>query len=237
AFPLSTKGSRVLNDQTQSWYHLTVFQNRITEILTQDKQDADSVRQKRPILEFSPEAKIYWFKFHNNIELDLNAGKYLSDIDDFASKITSNLARIAALFHYFEGEEGDISADTGYLAGTICDWYIREFKRLFTKNPAIPIEVSDATELELWLVKYCQTNFTILTLPKSKITQFGPPQLRTNKFRREAAVNSLVVQNKIRIQLYGKMQLIILNPNFFPILRSNEGLFTMPPYLPTNTNF
>jgi hypothetical protein len=33
----------------------------------------------------------------------------LSDFKDYASKMAENMARVAALLHYFNGDDGDIS--------------------------------------------------------------------------------------------------------------------------------
>jgi len=228
--PMSTKGSRFLNNQPQSWNNLTAFQQRITEILTQDKQEVDQGRQARHILEFSQKAKEDWIHFRNAIEWDLNAGGYLSDIDDFASKISNNLARMAALFHFFEGREGDISAETLSHAATICEWYIHEFKRLFTENPAVPIEVSDANDLEQCLVRWCQGHPGSTCIQKSYIAQYGPSQLRKDKVRREHALDTLVFQNQIQIQRYEKKLWVIFNPNFFPVPRDFEARFFIPLY-------
>ncbi|MEI6708175.1 MAG: YfjI family protein [Methylococcales bacterium] len=225
AFPFTTKGSRVLNNQPQSWIHLTKFQQRITEILTQDKLDVDQGRQTRPILEFSQEAKNYWFTFRNDVEWDIKTGRYFSDVDDGASKISTNLARMAALFHFFEGRQGDIIHEAEYEAEEICSWYMHEFKRLFTKNPAIPIEVSDAAELEQCLLRWCQNHSGMYAIEKRKIAQYAPNQLRNNKLRRDDALSTLISQNKIRIELDEKTQCVLLNPNFFPVPRDYESLF------------
>ena len=207
----------MLNDQPQSWNHLTTFQQRITEILTQDKLDVDQGRQTRRILEFSQEAKYNWIGFRNNIEFDLNAGRYLADVDDGASKITNNLARMAALFHFFEGHQGEISAETLRNAGIICEWYTHEFKRLFAKNPEVPIWVSDAIDLENSLVRWCQNHPGHYAILKGAIAQYGPAQLRKDSNRREAAIYELDLQNKIKIQKHENKLLIFLNPAHFPV--------------------
>lgn len=230
AFPFSTKGSRMVNNQPQSWHNLTAFQQRITDILTQNKLEADQGRQTRRILEFSQEAKNHWIDFRNQIELDLNAGRYLSDVADGASKIALNLARMAALFHFFEGRDGEISAETLNSARSICNWYMHEFKRLFTKNPEVPIEVSDANDLEQFLVRWYQNHPGMIAIQKSHIAQYGPSQLRKNAYRRKAALNALVYHNKIRIQPQGKTQWVEFNLNFLPTSRNTNAQFTGMPY-------
>jgi hypothetical protein len=219
AFPYSTKGSRMVGDRPQFSEHLSIFQQRITDILVQDKLELDQGRKERSIVKFSEEAKKYWFDFRNSVEYDLNPGRHLSDIDDFASKIVSNLARIAALFHFFEGQEGDISLATIRQAGAVCNWYINEFKRLFSKTPGIPLEVSDVVDLEQFLQGWCLKYPGQPCILKSLIAQYGPNQLRpaSNKGRREHAINALVMQGKIYLVLQGKKKIIQLNPQHFPI--------------------
>lgn len=230
AFPCSTKGSRMVNNQPQLWNHLTTFQQRITEVLTRDKLDVAQGRQTRHVLEFSQEAKNRWFDFRNGIEFDLNAGRYLSEVDDGASKIATNVARMAALFHFFEGREGAISADTLDCARSVCAWHMHEFKRLFSKNPEIPIEVSDANELEQSLLRWRQNHPDMVAIQKCLIAQYGPSQLRKNAYRREAAINTLILQNKIQIQLQGKIKCIVFNPDFFPVPRNINAQFSGMPY-------
>lgn len=230
ASPSSTKGSRVVNSQPQLWNNLTAFQQRITAILAQDKLEADQGRQTRRILAFSQEAKNHWIAFRNNIEFDLNAGRYLAEVDDGASKMATNLARMAALFHFFEGRDGEISAETLDAARSVCAWYMHEFKRLFKKNPEIPIEVSDANDLTQSLLRWCQNHPGTTAIQKSHVAQYGPSQLRRDRHRRETALNALVWQNKIRIQRQGKTQWVEFNPDFFPIPRSTHTQFPRIPY-------
>jgi hypothetical protein len=220
AFPMSAKGSRMLSTQPQSWNQLTKFQQRITDLLAQDKLDVDQGRQQRPTLEFSLEAKHHWTDFRNNIESDLNAGGYLCDVDDAASKMGTNVARMAALFHFFEGGQGEITAETLNCARTVCSWYMQEFKRLFSENPEIPIEISDAIELENYLARWRQNHPGTRAIKKSAIAQYGPSQLRKKPDRREDAINRLALQNKIWIELQGKAKWVVFNPYCFPLCQS-----------------
>ena len=230
AFPMSTKGTRFLNHiphslyhVPQSLYHLTVFQQRITDILTQDKLEVDQGRKDRRVLGFSVEAGNNWVNYRNSIEFDLSPGKYLYDIDDFASKISNNVARMAALFHFFEGNEGNISAESFYRANQICDWYINEFKRLFEKKPEIPLEMSDANELEQFLIRWCQNNPECKSIEKSRIAQIGPSQLRKSPSRRENALNTLAHHDRIQIHKYEKKLWVTFNPNVFPVPKEFES--------------
>lgn len=228
--PYSTKGSRTLVNGPQSTERLNSFQKRITEILDQDKFELEQGRQERLALKFSEEAKQHWYIIRNNVEKFMGPGEHLADIDDFASKITVNLARIAALFHFFEGHKGDISLETIWQAGLVCAWYIEEFKKVFSKAPAIPLEVSDTSEMERFLKNWSQNHPGQPALLKSLVPQYCPPQLRSNKARREYAINQLIMQNKIAIQQFeGKKKWLVFNPSFFPAAFNIASPF--PPFI------
>jgi hypothetical protein len=219
ACPVSTKGTRMLHDRPQFTEHLTVYQQRITAILEQDKLEMDNGRKERKVLIFSLDAKKYWFDFKNSIELDLIPGRYLSDIDDFASKITTNLARIAALFHHFEGHEGDISLETISRAGALCNWFIHQFKNSFSSLPEIPQEVADTYEMERFLWDWCSRHQGHSYILRSLVSQYGPNRLRgaSGKGRRAYALDQLAMQGKIWLEFHGKKSWIRLNPQYFPV--------------------
>lgn len=235
AIPPSTKGTRFLNSQPKSWEHLTRLQQRLTAILTQDQLEMDQARESRHIIKFSREAKELWFHFRNQIELDLNPGGYLDDVTDGASKIAINAARMAALFHVLDECEGEISAHTFEQARAVCAWYLLEFKRLFSKNNEIPEEVSDAYELELSLVKWCNNHPVSTAIKKSAIQQFCPNHLRKKPQRREDALNMLVLRNKIQTQLQGKTEWVVFNPDFFPVPRVYAPVYPSLSYSPVTS--
>ncbi len=226
--PYSTQGTRFIQNSNPSWQNLTVFQNRLSEILNSTLPDASNNTSGRTMLKFSPEAQNSWIYFYNRVETDLISGGYLDDVKDGASKIADNLARIAALFHYFEGNQGDISLDTMDRAAAVCEWYMHEFKRLFASTPEVPIEILDAALLEKWLVKFCQRYPWGIELKKNVIAQLGPNQLRISKLRREAALYVLSTQNKIRQVQRGKTKWVQLNPEFFPIPQPPHGQYQQP---------
>jgi len=213
-----------MSDTPQNWNNLEIFQHRIAEILRQGKLSLEQERCDRHVLEMSFEAKHEWVNFRNYIEENLRPGGYFSDIDDAASKAATNAARMAALFHHFEGFEGDISGETMMSAINICTWYLNEFKRLFSPPPEIPLDIQDANLLEQWLYKWSVEHPSNIALAKSLISQYGPNPLRVNKERRELTLNLLVSQNKIRIIKIDKKNWVYLNPNCFPIPRTNENV-------------
>src|SRR3546814_10182349 len=73
--------------------------------------DASGKVERDPV-EFSDDAKARWFAQASKTEWMLRPGDYLHDITDFGSKAMEIVARLAAVMHYFGGEQGKISLDT-----------------------------------------------------------------------------------------------------------------------------
>lgn len=215
AAPISTQGTRFIYDQAPPvCQYLSKFHERVTEILNQNIVDLDSGTYSRTMLEFSPDAKARWIYAYNNIESYIIPGGYLSDVKDYASKMAENLARMAALFHFFEGEQGDISFETVDRAATVCAWYMDEFKRLFASGPEMSIEQTDAQLLQRWLLVFVWGAGHTL-IKKNDVRQYGPNTLR-NKVRLENALNYLIRDAKIWVGVDNRnAKFINLNSQYF----------------------
>lgn len=213
ALPQSTQGTRFIYDPTLFWPNTEKFKERMKEILNQTvEEDADGLSQ-RNILQFSPQAQLRWTQAYNCIEYELNPAGFLSDIRDFGSKAADNMARIAALFHYFSKQEGDISVETVDRAAEVMKWYLMEFKRLFSPPPPVPQDQADAALLESWLCSYCHTHKTFI-IKKNVALQSGPNPLR-NKSRLNAALQVLIWRYVVKVPKDGKSLVIVLNPEYF----------------------
>lgn len=217
-YPNTTQGYRTIPSfpMLQSTGALDMFQARITELLNQNVIDVEK-GVPRAILKFSAEAQNYWTNWYNNVELDIRQGSNLHDIKDYASKASENLARLAALFHFFEGIAGDISYDTVCRAATICEWYMWEFKRLFSPVPEMPIDVADANEIEQWLRNLLNQHPGWNEIEKSHLARFGPNYLRKDRSRLEMAIQCLIFNGRILIVRRGKTNWIQLIPQVFPV--------------------
>jgi len=132
AWPESTQGTRFIHQLTRQWKWLPKFTERITQIL----QEQDTLLKKgkitRKILEFSPEVDDRWIYLSNIIEEMIQPNDFYHEIRDASSKAMEMVGRIAALFHYFSGEEGDIPLATVNRAVDIVRWHLDEFKRIFS---------------------------------------------------------------------------------------------------------
>lgn len=224
--PISSLGTRYIGHVPPVWQHLPKFHSRVTELLENNHLELSDPEFKRPTLEFSPDAKQLWIDAFNEVESFLYPGQYFADISDYGAKFGENLARLAALFHYFSGDQGEISYETTNRALAICRWFMNEFKRIFGMKPELPIEISDANELETWLAKLCRRYPGWTEIRKNVIAQLGPNQLRTGKIRREAALYILACNNKLRFELRGKTTVLVLNPAFFPV----PAIAIFPPF-------
>lgn len=187
AAPASTQGTRFIQYAQTSWQYLPVFQERLASILEQGSQFSGSSAE-RICLTLSVDAQARWLEAYNHIESYLPPGGYLSDVKDFAAKLADNIARLAALFHWVDGHQGEISLDAVSRAIDIMYWYADEFVRLFAADH-VPEDVRDAEMLSDWLVKLYQVRGWIC-IKKNYIRQYGPNSLRSRD-RMDAALDVL----------------------------------------------
>ncbi|AUQ26505.1 MULTISPECIES: YfjI family protein [Dickeya] len=198
--PGSTQGYRQITSPVVSSEHLPIFHQRLIDIVNESIAKNDE--NERQCLHFSPEAEKRWIEFYNKVESEMGLIGFLSDFKDYASKIAENMARIAALLHYFNGDEGDISLNAVESAVAISAWYVDEYVRIFSKPEPLLLVSSEADELYAWIKDYCYKCF-VPYIRKTTILQYGP-----NRFRNRSKVNELLStlysQKKILTEKRGK---------------------------------
>ncbi len=214
AFPESTQGSRFRDTPTLSWEHLPVFHARLDELIKlQEAKEVAGIPAGSNVLKFSPEAQADMIEAYNHVEQHINPGGFYADAKDYASKILENTVRLAANFHFFTGQQGDISLDTFRAAEKIVTWYAEEFVRLFA--PADPIsEAEQETQvLVQWFIKlYHKRGWN--RIQKSFIRKYGPNSLR-NKDRLDWVLGQLAATNRIVLFMIGKTNYVDLNMSYF----------------------
>lgn len=151
AWPQSNVGYRPVGDDEAVWECLPVFHARIKALLSLQTEMYASGELDRDPIEFSDDAKARWFAQANKTEWMLRPGDYLHDITDFGSKAMEIVARLAAVMHYFAGEEGKISLDTLERAIAIVAYHVDQYKDLFSPRLAPPQDQVDAQKVELYL--------------------------------------------------------------------------------------
>lgn len=214
AFPESTQGSRFRDTPTLSWEHLPVFHTRIEELIKlQEMKEVAGVPPGSIVLKFSPEAQVDMIEAYNHVEQHINPGGFYADAKDYASKILENTVRLAAIFHFFTGQQGDISFDTFRAAEKIVTWYAEEFVRLFVPTDPVSEAEQEAQLLIQWFIKlYRRRGWD--RIQKSFIRKYGPNSLR-NKDRLDWVLGQLAATNRVALFMMGKTSYVDLNMNYF----------------------
>lgn len=194
--PASTQGFRYTSLNEPVWEFLPIFHRRITELLDATDARHKAGDQSRKVLSFSPEARDLWVAKQNQLEPQLQPGGPLSGIRDYTSKSGETVARMAAIFHHFTGQEGDVvSMETLQRAMDVFAWYFDEFIRLFGDGNDEPPEQKDVRMLFLYLHSHywmmgCQS------VPRNEIRKCG--RIR-HQGRFEAAVQRLCWNGAITV--------------------------------------
>ncbi|KOQ76939.1 hypothetical protein ABW45_10495, partial [Stenotrophomonas maltophilia] len=197
AWPRSMMGYRRIEDVEPVWEHLPAFHDRISELLYKYKELSASGVITREVVSFSIDARARWVALASETESLLRDGEYLSDINDFASKIMEIVARLAASMQYFSGEGGDITLDTINRAVDIVRWHVEEYKHLFSPAFALAQDQIDAQALESYLAtRWWQGRYSDTCAPKNQVLRCGPVRDRA---RLNAAISLLQAQGAIQI--------------------------------------
>lgn len=221
--PISTQGARIVNNMMQSWVYRDKYNARMTELLLQNLDLQENPGKEKKVIKFTAQACEHGLLIANTIEAEIRKGGRLDGAGDHASKLFENITRVAALLHYFEGFDGDISLDTLNAAVDLCKWYSDEFVRVFLPPPQF---VSDAAELMEWLSFHlrCGRRYVL----KNHVLQYGPYKIR-KKSRLNIALEYICSQRSISVwDRWGKV-LIDLKPGLPPdaLAAQNETLWRL----------
>lgn len=182
AYPVSTQGSRTLRDIPER-ENLNCFNNRVKVLLEEAQKCRFLQAGLRPRLKFDRSAQRRWNNEFDHTEMASAPCRKLAGIKDYAAKFADNLARLAAVFHVFEGCSGDISLDTFDRAFAVAAWYGECFNHLFsppkpTIQPSLSPQIDQDTELLLrWLVKQL-INKGVINFQKDQLLRCAPPRIR-----------------------------------------------------------
>ena len=158
------------------------------------------------MVRFSQSAIHRWVSIFNGVEAQIRPeGRYFG-MGDHASKLADNIARVAAIFHFFEKKDGEIAVETLEAAIEVCFWYSDEFLRMFTPQPQ---EEADAQKLDAWLQVRRESGERFV--PKTSIERFGPSPIRGVK-RLDPAIEVLVAQGKVLLSKNGKVAYLDIFP-------------------------
>lgn len=128
-----------------AWTEL--FNSRVRALLSHGHSDTARRAQGRKTLYFTQTAQRAWEKDFNEMERATADDGALVHEREFVNRYAEHVARLAALFHFFEhgkldGENGsddaaerEIPEATVTSAIRVVEWYLKEFKRVF--NPEV----------------------------------------------------------------------------------------------------
>ncbi|MDT3272895.1 YfjI family protein [Shewanella sp. SP2S2-4] len=170
--PLSTCGFRQANGHRHSREGIEEFNCRIRQLLEQSLGLVDYRHRQKVV--FSSAAEKVWWNIYNDIETKMAPGGMYACARDHASKLSENIARVAALIHCFEHpDDFEISLESLWLAVELLSYFSNDFMRVFCPPPKY---VLDACALNEWLKPFAASG--IRYIRKNYILQYGPNCIR-----------------------------------------------------------
>ena len=209
-WPESTQGNRPFVEAPTHWPKLSLFDQRLSQILNMPCKFDEYGSLKPNLLNFSADAKQAWVEYHNHIESLLKLGGELSDVRDVASKSADNAARLATLFEVFQNPTSAIISKESFdYARVITAWHLKESVRFLGQFSMSP-ETLKMVRLDQWLISYCKQN-NVTEIAKSVLLQRGPGSLR-KKDMLDPTLKDLASKHRIKIFNNGNTQFVEINP-------------------------
>ena len=219
ACPVSTIGNRPITKeearaiQEAITPQLTKFHEKLHSVLEQQYINGKSGKfENLPVLKLSDDALTHWVNYFNEVEAECKAGGDMEEVQDIASKSADNAARLAGLFHLFNG--GDvldaISGETMQAACKLAGWHLYEARRFFGEI-ALPKDDLEAVKLDMWLIAECKATGSN-AVGKSRVLQRVTPANLRKADKLNKALDTLERANRIRQTKEGKTAVIEVNP-------------------------
>ena len=222
SYPESTQGYRLRKYRLGDLPNIGRFNARSLELFNKQVPlfKSKAHRPERTQLTFSTLAQAEWEHIYEWIERACRAGGIFFRNRDYASKMAENIARMAAVFHAFEGCEGtQISHEHLVSAARIVSWYANEFLRLFSPPSPAEIMMNNARTLDAWLIDYFRETNTFY-VPKSYLLTSGPNGLRKADLL-DHALQKLIDANRLSYFL-GYPGLNLLDPTLQELIDANR---------------
>lgn len=155
------------------------FSRRVMHFLERNLEAALDPEFKRTVLKFDDAAGAIWLRYTAQLNLDGQPGGRFELAPDHGMRLAQNVARVAALLHKFEGEEGGINERALYAAMALCEAASRRFMCLMV--PEISDEL-DANFLDEWLTRNRRQRGGVLQrfIPRAELRRYGPNRMRDN---------------------------------------------------------
>ena len=219
AYPESTIGTRFLSFEEARATHkdstskLNLFNSKLHNMLEQQYTNGKGGKfEELPALQLSDDALTHWVNYHNDVEAEMKAGGDMEEARDIASKSADNAARLAGLFHLFNGGDvlDQISGETMQAACRLASWHLYEARRFFGEI-ALPKDDLEAVKLDAWLIADCKATGSN-AVGKSRVLQRVSPASLRKADKLTQALDTLERANHIRLVKEGKTAIIEVNP-------------------------
>lgn len=126
---LTTQGERFIRPYSDNQGCLEQFHQRINELIVEgSSHNGDGNRQ---CLSLTPQAQYEWEGIYNEIESRIGPDEEYANMNDFASKLANNVARLAALLGVFTDGYYAIKKEHIESAWLLCEWYMKQAVCLF----------------------------------------------------------------------------------------------------------
>lgn len=204
--PRSTQGTRIADGSERRWDACERFGTRAVALLKDYVERCRLGDSARQVIRLSERANDVWIKTRNEIEREMTQEGRYGWAPDHASKLAENMIRLAALFHVFEGREGDISEMTMRGAVELGYWFSRQFDKIFSPDTIL---ANDANELHAWLrAHYEKTGDR--RIERNYVRRYCANRLRDSG-RLDELYEKLASDGLIRLVYEGKKGVVILN--------------------------
>lgn len=175
----------------KTWKATERFHARLVAFMKRTLMSAHIDGFQRQELRFTTEAAVRWAEVRSRIECCREVGGMYEFAQDHAGRLPEIIARIAALFHFFEEKIGDIGVETLEAAISIAYLSSIDYLKLFVPPPR---EYTDALLLDEHFEKH--RIHGQLLFDKSYARACCPNALRTEG-RYDLAMSLLLKQGKI----------------------------------------
>jgi putative DNA primase/helicase len=220
--PPSTMGERLIDPQADDGKALgaglAAFERRCREILDIPVRFTKSGRLECALVTMSPEARLTWVDYHNDVEKGLGRGGAWHDVRDAASKSAEIAVRLAALFQFFSDGGMVIEASAMRGAVQVAGWYLHEARRFAGEIDLSSVQ-KDGMRLNEWLIDFCEKNGAA-SVGRRTVRLWGP--VRDSK-RLEEALGMLADAGYLREGRDGRKRVVYLNPKLIESATVKKG--------------
>ncbi|WP_159278703.1 YfjI family protein [Variovorax boronicumulans] len=200
SFPQSKIGTRKPPSGYEPVYGgLDAFNGEIGKLL--DISYSKPLSEPIPPMRFSAEAAKIWSEYSTLIENFMIRGGPLESIRAMASKVSENIARMAAIFECFSHPIAPqkITRESVMCAIDVCQWYLVEHYFYFSRRENDPIE-KNAELLLHWLNKKAMWNSLASIVPKKLIAKNATPHFLRRSSVWQPALDYLEHVGKVSLE-------------------------------------